>query len=84
MRKLTSTPRKTKAEEELKDKLPEMLSFWTSLPLEELAKLQGVEPAVDLDSMSALWPADDDPDELLSYILDERASRRGTAREILD
>lgn len=54
--------------------------FWTSLSLEELAARQGVGPAVDLDSISALWPADDDPDRLLAYILDERSSRRRIAR----
>ena len=57
------------------------LPFWTSLPLEDLATLQGVQPAHELDSISALWPADDDPDRLLAHILDERAARRGIARK---
>jgi hypothetical protein len=59
------------------DKLP----FWNSLSLEDLAELQGVQPAEDLDSISALWPMDDDPDEMLAHILEERSSRRGIARE---
>lgn len=60
---------------------PERLPFWTSLSLEELAELQGVQPAEDLDRISALWPADDDPDRMLAHILDERSLRRGIARE---
>lgn len=54
-------------------------TFWTSLSLEQLAEVQGVEPATDLDGLSALWPADDDPDRMLAYILDERSSRRRVA-----
>lgn len=51
--------------------------FWKSIPLEELAEQQGVSAASDLDEISALWPADDDPDELLHHILLERKERRG-------
>ncbi len=58
----------------------EKLPFWTSLSLEELADLQGVQPAVDLDSISALWPEEDDPDRMLAYILNERSSRRRITR----
>lgn len=50
--------------------------FWTTVPLEELAEQQGVAPASDLDEISALWPVDDDPDELLEHILHEREARR--------
>jgi hypothetical protein len=50
--------------------------FWQSVPLEELAEQQGVSAAADLDEISALWPADDDPDELLHHILLERTERR--------
>ena len=50
--------------------------FWKSIPLEELAEQQGVSAASDLDKISALWPADDDPDELLHHILLERSERR--------
>jgi hypothetical protein len=55
-------------------------TFWTTLSLEELAELQGAEPVADLDSLGALWPADDDPDRLLAYILDDRSSRRRIAQ----
>ena len=47
-----------------------------SVSLDELAKQQGVSAASDLDEISALWPTDDDPDELLRYILLERSERR--------
>ena len=50
--------------------------FWTSLSLKELAELQGVQPADDLDQISALWPVDDDPDRMLAHILEERSARR--------
>jgi hypothetical protein len=59
----------------------ERLPFWTSLTLEELAELQGVQPADDVDQISALWPVDDDPDRMLAHILEERSARRGIARE---
>jgi hypothetical protein len=65
-----------KAQEEIQRR-PESMPFWTSLSLEELAELQGVEPIDDLDALSALWPVDDDPDEMLEYILAERSARRG-------
>lgn len=35
--------------------------FWKPIPLEELAEQQGVSAVSDLDEISALWPADDDP-----------------------
>lgn len=50
--------------------------FWKPIPLEELAEQQGVSAVSDLDEISALWPADDDPDELLRHILLERTERR--------
>jgi len=59
----------------------EKMPFWTSLSLEDLSALQGVQPATDIDSISALWPADDNPDQMLAHILDERSARRGLARE---
>ena len=55
--------------------------FWSSLSLTALAEAQGVEPAEDLGSIAALWPADDNPDELLAHVLAERADRRRTARD---
>jgi len=51
--------------------------FWESIPLEELAEQQGVSAIFDLDEISALWPADDDADQLLHHILRERTERRG-------
>ena len=56
------------------------MTFWTSLSLDQLAELHGVEPVADLHSISALWPADDDPDRMLAHILDERSSRRRAAQ----
>lgn len=53
--------------------------FWKSLPLDELAEQQGVSAVSDLDEISALWPVDDDPDELLRHVLHERAARRTLA-----
>ena len=50
--------------------------FWHSLSLEELAAQQGIVAVDDLDAIAALWPADDDPDELLRYLLQERRERR--------
>lgn len=50
--------------------------FWKSVSLEELVEQQGVSAASDLDEISALWPADDDPDQLLQHILFERSERR--------
>ncbi len=50
--------------------------FWESMTLDELAERQGVSAVDDLDQISALWPVDDDPDELLHHVLRERAARR--------
>ena len=36
---------------------------------------QGVTPIDDLDQLAALWPADDDPDALMNYVLSERQAR---------
>ena len=51
-------------------------SFWSSMSLTELAKAQGVAPVEDLEGMVALWPSDDDPDDMLAYVLADRAARR--------
>jgi hypothetical protein len=56
--------------------LQQTTPFWKPLSLDELARQQGVSAANDLDEISALWPADDDPDELLSHIITERNERR--------
>ena len=47
-----------------------------SIPLEELARQQNVRPLKDGSELTKLWPGDDDPDELLAFILAERAARR--------
>jgi hypothetical protein len=36
---------------------------------------QGVGPIDDLDELAALWPADDDPDALMNFVLSERQAR---------
>ena len=50
-----------------------------SLSLEELAAQQKVTPVTDLDELGSLWPADDDPDRLLSFLISERRARRDRA-----
>lgn len=50
--------------------------FSRTLSLEELAAQQGVVAVDDLDAISELWPVDDDPHELLHYLLQERCKRR--------
>jgi hypothetical protein len=55
---------------------PQEVPFWESMTLDELAERQGVSTVDDLDELSALWPVDDDPDELLHHVLHERAARR--------
>ena len=51
-------------------------SFWASSSLIELAGAQGIALIGDLEGIAALWPSDDDPDELLDHVLRERADRR--------
>lgn len=55
---------------------PETVPFWKSVSLEELAEQQGVSSVSDIDEISALWPVDDDPDDLIRHILHEREARR--------
>ena len=43
--------------------------------IERLIAEQGVTPVDDLDQLAALWPADDDPDALMNYVLSERKAR---------
>jgi hypothetical protein len=57
------------------------MPFWFSLSLEELAKLQGVGPVTDLDSLGALLSAEDDPDRMIAFFLEERSARRRIVRE---
>ena len=44
--------------------------------LNDLIEQQHVSPINNLDEISSLWPADDDPDLLLDYVLNERIERR--------
>jgi hypothetical protein len=41
---------------------------------------QGVTPIYDLDELAALWPADDDPDALMNFVLSERQARSNSIR----
>jgi len=50
--------------------------------LEALAAKQGVKAVQDLDELAALWPADDDPDELDAFIRDQRSARRSAPRNV--
>ena len=58
----------------------ESFSFWSSPSLAELAEQQKVTPVEDLDEIGALWPLDDDPDQLLDHILADRSARRQISR----
>jgi len=44
--------------------------------LRSLIEEQEVSPIHDLERLSDLWPADDDPDGLLHFLLEERTERR--------
>jgi hypothetical protein len=61
-------------EDEMRDhnKQGEGHSFWQSVSLEELAAEQGGGEVSDIDSIAALWPADDNPDDLIEYVLRKR------------
>ncbi len=54
--------------------------FFKTVPLEELARQQGVGPVRDVNALFALWPGDEDPDELLDYILRKRERERKALR----
>lgn len=43
--------------------------------LSRLTAEQGVRPVDDLNELAALWPADDDPDALMNFVLSERQAR---------
>lgn len=49
--------------------------------LSRLITEQGVRPIDDLDELAALWPADDDPDALMNFVLSER---HAPGRQILN
>lgn len=57
----------------------EARTFWQSASLEELAAEQGVAPVVSVDEVFGFWPVDDDPDELLGFVLHDRGARRRQA-----
>lgn len=74
-------PERTRVEFEPRVVQGAVSPFWKSPSLDELIAEQGVTSVADLDELSALWPADDDPDELLEHIQRERAARRHLPRE---
>jgi len=47
-----------------------------SVVLRSLIEEQEVSPIHELELLSDLWPADDDPDLLLNFVLEERTERR--------
>ena len=55
--------------------MAEAIPFWQSISLEELSEQQRVSAVNDLDEIAALWPTEDDPDELLRHLFAERAER---------
>ncbi len=46
--------------------------FFTSRTIEELAKIQGVKPLKNPADLMGGWPADEDVDEFLEYVYQER------------
>ena len=46
------------------------------LSLDDLIEQQQVFPIYDIDEISSLWPADDDPNLLLDFVLNDRIERR--------
>jgi hypothetical protein len=44
--------------------------------LDALIQQQEISPVSNLDELSDLWPANDDPDLFLRHVLEERAERR--------
>ena len=47
-----------------------------TIVLDGLIQQQGIAPVSNLDELSDLWPANDDPDVLLRHLLNQRAERR--------
>jgi hypothetical protein len=43
--------------------------------LSRLIAEQGVRPIDDFDEQAASWPADDDPDAVMNFVLAERHTR---------
>ena len=61
----------SKVETPEKDELAQKAEY----TLRRLIAEQGVTPIDDLDQLAALWPADDDPDALMNFVLSERQAR---------
>jgi len=36
------------------------LNFWSSLSVDELAKMQNVKPTMNIESLAGTWPGEDD------------------------
>lgn len=51
------------------------IPFWKSIPTEDLIESQNVSPIANLEELTSLWPADDDPMVFLNYILSDRRKR---------
>lgn len=60
---------------------PPAASFWHSQSLDELAAQQGISAVSDLDAISAFWPADDEAEELLRHVMNERRLRRSLPKK---
>ena len=54
-------------------------SFWQSASLDEMVEQQGVRARDGFDDIDNPWPADDDPDEFMRYLLHDREQRRKLA-----
>jgi hypothetical protein len=52
-----------------------------AVTIEDLIAVQGVSPVTNLDALGALFPTDQDPDQLLFFLGAERAARRAAAAE---
>lgn len=57
------TPQKDEVAEKAEDSIRQLIAE------------QGIRPIDDLDELAALWPADDDPDALMNYVLSERQAQ---------
>ena len=51
------------------------LSTTVASKLARLIAEQGVKPIGDIDELADQWPADDDPDALMNFLLSERRAR---------
>jgi hypothetical protein len=61
----------SKVDEQQKDEVADKAEY----TLGRLIAEQGVTPIDDLEQLAALWPADDDPDALMNFVLSERQAR---------